>query len=97
MGKLQLARHNLGQVFNLRSGHMHAAHLWCYQLKLPNLKLKTWAKQPIGFPPLDIMLQVLYDLNQIVFTADFVLFCTMPFWLLPKYYILVQYPIYLIT
>ncbi len=63
MGKLQLAGHNLSRVFNLRSGHLHATHLWCYRLKLPNLKLKTRPKQLIGFPPLDIMLQVLYDIK----------------------------------
>jgi hypothetical protein len=54
--KLQLAGQNLGQVFNFRFGHLHAAHFWCYQLKLPNLKLKTRPKQLLGSLPLVIML-----------------------------------------
>jgi hypothetical protein len=35
---------NLGRVFNIQSGHLLSAHMWCYQVKLTNLKLKT---QPI--------------------------------------------------
>jgi len=50
---LQLTGQNLGRVFNFRSGHLHVAHLWCYQVKLPNLKLKTRPKQPLGYLPLD--------------------------------------------
>jgi hypothetical protein len=30
MDKLQLAGQDLGRVFNFISGHLHAAHLWCY-------------------------------------------------------------------
>jgi hypothetical protein len=56
MGKLQLAGQNLGRVFNFRSGHLHSAHFWCYQVKLPNLKLKTRPKELPGSLPLDITL-----------------------------------------
>ncbi len=52
MDKLQQTGQNLGRVFNFRFGHLHAEHLWCYQVKLPNLKLKTWPKQHIGSLPL---------------------------------------------
>jgi hypothetical protein len=45
MDKLQLTGQNLGRVFNFRFGHLHAEHFCCYQVKLPNLKLKTQAKQ----------------------------------------------------
>jgi len=41
MDKLQLAGQILGRVYNFRSGHLHAVHLWCFQVKLPNLRLKT--------------------------------------------------------
>ncbi len=56
MDKLQLTGQNLGGVFNFRSGHLHSGHLWCYPVKLPNLKLKTRPKQLLGFLPLDIAL-----------------------------------------
>jgi hypothetical protein len=56
MDKLQLAEQNLGRVFNFRSGHLHAADLWFYLVKLPNLNLKTWSKQLLGSLPLDIAL-----------------------------------------
>jgi hypothetical protein len=56
MDKLQLTGQNLGRVFNLRLGHLCAEHFWCYQVKLPNLKLKTRPKQLLGSPPLDIAL-----------------------------------------
>jgi hypothetical protein len=42
------------------SGRFHAAHLWVFLLKLPNLKLKTWPKQLLGSLPLDIALPALY-------------------------------------
>jgi hypothetical protein len=45
MYKLQPTGQNLGRVFNFRFGHLHAEHFWCYQVKLPNLKLKTRPKQ----------------------------------------------------
>jgi hypothetical protein len=48
MDKLQLTGRNLGQVFNFRNGHLHAAQFWCYRVKLPNLKLKTRPKQLLG-------------------------------------------------
>jgi hypothetical protein len=61
MDKLQLTGRNLGRVFNFRSGHLHVAHLWCYQVKLPNLKLKTLPKQLLGSLPLVFVLHVLID------------------------------------
>ncbi len=36
---------NLGRVFNFRSDSLPAALVWCYRVKLPNLKLKTQPKQ----------------------------------------------------
>ncbi len=56
MDKLQLTGRNLGRVFNFRSGRVHAMHLLCYGVKLPNLKLKTRPKQLLGYLPLDIAL-----------------------------------------
>jgi hypothetical protein len=53
---LQLTGQNLGQVFNFRFGHWHAEHFWCYQAKLPNLKVKTQPKQLLGSLPLVITL-----------------------------------------
>jgi hypothetical protein len=54
MGKLQLTGRNLSRVFNFRSGCVHAMHLLCYGVKLPNLKFKTQPKQLLGYLPLDI-------------------------------------------
>jgi hypothetical protein len=56
MDKLQLKGQNLSRVFNFSFGHLHAAHFWCYRVKLPNLKLKTWPKQLLGSLPLVIAL-----------------------------------------
>ncbi len=56
MDKLQLTVQNLGLVFNFRFGHLHAEQFWCYQIKLPNLKLKTRPKQLLGYSPLAIAL-----------------------------------------
>jgi hypothetical protein len=53
MDKLQPTGQN---NFNFRFGHLHAEHFWCYQVKLPNLKLKTWPKQLQGYSPLPIAL-----------------------------------------
>jgi hypothetical protein len=61
MDKLQPTGQNLGRVFNFRFGHLHAAHFWCYQVKLPNLKLKTRLKQLLVSLPLVIVLPA--DLN----------------------------------
>jgi hypothetical protein len=58
MDKLQLTGQNLVRVFNFRFGHLHAEHFWCYQVKLPNLKLKTQHKQPLGYLLLVIELNV---------------------------------------
>ncbi len=60
MDKLQLAGQNQGRVFNFRYGHLHAKYFWCYQVKLPNLKLKTWPKQTLGSLPLVIALPAYY-------------------------------------
>jgi hypothetical protein len=54
--KLQLTGQNLGRVFSFRFGHLHAEHFWCYQVKLPHLKLKTRSKQLLGSLPLVIAL-----------------------------------------
>jgi hypothetical protein len=56
MDKLHLTGQNLGQVLNFRSGHLHVALLWCYRVKLPDLKLKTQPKQLLGSIPLDTTL-----------------------------------------
>jgi hypothetical protein len=56
MDKLQLTGRNLGRVFNFRFGHLHAKHFWYYEVKLSNLKLKTWPKQLVGSLPLVIAL-----------------------------------------
>ncbi len=58
-GKLKLTGQNLGRVFNFTIGHLDAARLWCYRVKLPNLNLKTWPKQLLGSLSLDIVLLVL--------------------------------------
>jgi hypothetical protein len=44
MIKLQLKGRNLGQDFNYRSDRMFVMHLFGYEAKQPNLKLKTWPK-----------------------------------------------------
>jgi hypothetical protein len=56
MDKLQITGQSLGQVFNFSIGHLYVVHLWCYKVKLPNLKLKTWPKQLLGYLLLDIAL-----------------------------------------
>ncbi len=49
MYKLQLTGQSLGQGFNSRSDCMSAIiHLFSYEAKQPNLKLKTWSKQLLG-------------------------------------------------
>jgi hypothetical protein len=49
----KLTGRNLGQVFNFRSGHLHAADFWCYWVKMPDLNLKTVLKHFLGSFPLD--------------------------------------------
>jgi hypothetical protein len=44
MDNLQLAGRYLGRVFNSKSGCMCPKHLFCYEAKQPNLKLKTRPK-----------------------------------------------------
>ena len=56
MDKVQLTGQNQGQIFSFRFDHLHAEHFWCYQVKLPNLKLKTQPKQLLGSLPLVITL-----------------------------------------
>jgi hypothetical protein len=56
MGKLQLTGQNPVWVFNFRSGRLPAALVWRYQVKLPNLKLKTRPKQLPGYLPIDILI-----------------------------------------
>jgi len=58
MDKLQLTGQNLGRVFNFRTGHLNAADLGCYWVKLPNLNLKTQPKQLLDSLPRDIVLPV---------------------------------------
>jgi hypothetical protein len=38
---------------------LHAEHFWCFQVKLPNLKMKTRPKQFLGYLPLVIALPAL--------------------------------------
>jgi hypothetical protein len=56
MNKLQQTGQNLGWLLNSRSSCAHAVQLWCFETKLPNLKLKTRPEQLIGYLPLDIAL-----------------------------------------
>jgi hypothetical protein len=51
MDKLLLTGQNLGQVFNIRSGHLHTHAFLVSSLKLPNLQLKTQPKQLLGYLP----------------------------------------------
>ncbi len=51
MDKLLLTGLNLGRVFNSRSSFMWVVHLFCYEAKWPNLKLKTRRKQLFTFSP----------------------------------------------
>jgi hypothetical protein len=52
MDKPQLTEQNLGRVFNSRSDWMFVMHLFSYEAKQPNLKLKTRPKQLLGYLPL---------------------------------------------
>ncbi len=45
---------DMGQVFSLRSGSVHAAHSCCYEEKLPNLMLKTQPKKRLCSLPFGI-------------------------------------------
>jgi hypothetical protein len=56
MDRLKLTGQNLGRVLFFRFDHLHAEHFLCYQVKLPNLKLKTQPKQLPGSLPLVIAL-----------------------------------------
>jgi len=50
------AGQNPGRIFNFRNGCMHAMELFCYEAKVPNLELKTWSQQHLGYLPLDTVL-----------------------------------------
>ncbi len=63
MGKLQPTGQKQGRRFSFKSGYFCASHLWCYQVKLPNLKLTTWPKQLLGSLLLDIALPIYRDHN----------------------------------
>jgi hypothetical protein len=54
MDKRQQTGLNLARVFNSGSDCIHAMHLCCYELKQPNLKLKTPTKQLLGSLLFDI-------------------------------------------
>ncbi len=56
MDQLQLPVQILDQEFNFENGCEYAVHFLCYEVKLPNLKLKTWPKQLLGSLPIDIVL-----------------------------------------
>jgi hypothetical protein len=64
MDKLQLTGQNPSRDFNLRSGLFArcAFMVFCYRVKLPNLKLKIRPKQLLGSLPLDIALPGAVDL-----------------------------------
>ncbi len=52
-------------MFNSGIGCVIANQLCCYEVKLPNLKLKLLPKQLLGSLPLDIVIPVRVE-NQIV-------------------------------
>ncbi len=56
LDELQQTGQILDRVFNFRSDHLDSAHLCCYQVKLPKLKLKTRPKELRGSLPLNIAL-----------------------------------------
>ncbi len=51
-GQTTVSRTKPGPSFNSRSGCMCARHLFCYEAKQPNLKLKTRPKQLLGSLPI---------------------------------------------
>jgi hypothetical protein len=52
-------------MFNSGIGCVYTNQLCCYEVKLPNLKLKIWPKQLLDSLPLDIVMPVRVE-NQIV-------------------------------
>ncbi len=42
---------NLNRVYNSRSGCKNKKHFLCSGTKLPNLELKTWPNQLLGYLP----------------------------------------------
>ncbi len=74
MDKHQTTEQNLGWVFNFRNGNLLIEHFWCCQVKLPNLKLKTWPLQLLGYLPLVIALGVRSLPFQLVFHTGIVQF-----------------------
>ncbi len=55
MQNLNQQEQNLGRIFNTRIGRIHVTHLFGYEAKLPNLKLKARPKQLLGYLSLDIL------------------------------------------
>ncbi len=45
LDKDKVTGQNPGQVFNSRSGCIHAVYLFCNEAKRSNLELKTWPRQ----------------------------------------------------
>ncbi len=64
MDKLKLTGQNRGRVFNSRGGHVYAVPSCGYLSKLPNLKLKTWPKQRLGYLRLDIKLPIYLHIGE---------------------------------
>ncbi len=56
MDKIMLTGQNLGRVFNSRLGRACIHHAIVHITKQPNLKLKTWSKQLLGYIPLAFVL-----------------------------------------
>ncbi len=57
--KLQIIEWNRSKVFNSRSGCVYSMRLYCYEAKLPNLKLKMWPLQLLCYIPLNIIISSL--------------------------------------
>ncbi len=54
--------HRLLSVRQLAIIDGQTSNLWCYRVKLPNLKLRSRPEQLLGSLPLDIVLAVLFQL-----------------------------------
>jgi hypothetical protein len=70
MDKLQLRGQNLGRVYSSKSDCMSAMHLFCYEAKQLNLKLKTRPKQLLGSLLLAFALPVFTFSSQFTNGAD---------------------------
>jgi hypothetical protein len=69
MDKLLLTGQNLGRIFNIRSGHLHAHAFLVSSLKLPNLQFKTQPKQLLGYLLL-LLLDIALPENLILLIAQ---------------------------